>query len=296
MTNPITLVAVAIAFVIVLIYKWIQSCGGLQIAWLKTVNHVYNGANMLKIGFFNAIYAVMNFFDQFGLKVSTVGYKIPVYISNMALKSIQILEGFINAAIDDINTLINYVNKIPGVSIETVGHINLTASATLQNEATKAAAQAAIDNKEAEVAANALARENNLKTMEMEGKIEQAKRESEIANLEAENAASGFDISSFVEGIGTEGAGALSSIADNTGETANNTGKSADSLDVSKEQLQYLRDIAERDVINRFTTDNFKFEFTNNNTARNIDGVVDKFADELREYLDGGGEGAPAVV
>ena len=107
---------------------------------------------------------------------------------------------------------------------------------------------------------------------------------------------SSFSIGDFVEGIGTEGAGALSNIADNTGKTADNTGKSADSLDVSKEQLQYLRDIAERDVINRFTTDNFKFEFTNNNNARNIDGVVDKFADELREYLNGGGEGAPAVV
>ena len=79
-------------------------------------------------------------------------------------------------------------------------------------------------------------------------------------------------------------------------DTAKNTSDIKDNLDVSNEHLQYLRDIAERDVINRFTTDNFKFEFTNNNNARNIDGVVDKFADELREYLNGGGEGAPAVV
>ena len=208
----------------------------------------------------------------------------------MALKSIQILEGFINAAIDDINTLIKYVNKIPGVSIEAVGHINLTASAALQNEATKAAAQAAIDDKTAEIAKNEAERENNIKRMAMEGKIERAKREREIAELEASKANAADNI------IDLSNIPSIDDIAASSDKTADNTKKSADSLDVSKEQLQYLRDIAERDVINRFTTDNFKFEFTNNNNARNIDGVVDKFADELREYLNGGGEGAPAVV
>ena len=126
--------------------------------------------------------------------------------------------------------------------------------------------------------------------MAMEGKIERAKREREIAELEASKANAADNI------IDLSNIPSIDDIAASSDKTADNTKKSADSLDVSKEQLQYLRDIAERDVINRFTTDNFKFEFTNNNNARNIDGVVDKFADELREYLNGGGEGAPAVV
>ena len=133
-------------------------------------------------------------------------------------------------------------------------------------------------------------RENNIKRMTMEGKIERAKREREIAELEASKANAADNI------IDLSNIPSIDDIAASSDKTADNTKKSADSLDVSKEQLQYLRDIAERDVINRFTTDNFKFEFTNNNNARNIDGVVDKFADELREYLNGGGEGAPAVV
>ena len=133
-------------------------------------------------------------------------------------------------------------------------------------------------------------RENNIKRMAMEGKIERAKREREIAELEASKANAADNI------IDLSNIPSIDDIAASSDKPADNTKKSADSLDVSKEQLQYLRDIAERDVINRFTTDNFKFEFTNNNNARNIDGVVDKFADELREYLNGGGEGAPAVV
>ena len=89
----------------------------------------------------------------------------------------------------------------------------------------------------------------------------------------------------------------MNDVAGNTGKTADNTSKAADSLEVSKESLEYLRDIADRDVVNRYTTDSFKFEFTNNNNGeRNIDGTVDRFAAELREFLNGAGEGAPELV
>lgn len=290
MTNPILLIGVAVAFVVTAIYKWVQACGGIRVALLKTGNIARDIANTLKIIFFTAIYSVMDCFDQLGLKISTVGYKIPVYISDMSLKSLQILESFINGVVDDINKLIGFVNKIPGVNIEAVGHIDLTASAALENEAVKARVQATIDDKTAVVDANMAQRQIDLSRMTMDARIAKAYREREIAEAQADSvkADSAFEFPQIP---------AIEDIAANTGDIAGNTKSSSESSNEMKEELAYLRDIAERDIINRFTTDNFKFEFTNNNNGeRNIDGVIDRFAEELREYLDTGGEGAPELV
>ncbi len=65
--------------------------------------------------------------------------------------------------------------------------------------------------------------------------------------------------------------------AANTGQTAANTAVMADAMDISNEQLKYLRDIAERETVNRFTTASVKVEMTNHNRINSkldLDGIV----------------------
>lgn len=78
-------------------------------------------------------------------------------------------------------------------------------------------------------------------------------------------------------------------IAGNTGKTAGNTGKIADTLDASAEDLKYLRDIAEKETINRFTTASITIEQTNHNQVNSeldIDGIMTKMTDGVAEAIE----------
>lgn len=90
----------------------------------------------------------------------------------------------------------------------------------------------------------------------------------------------------------------LSSIADNTGLTADNTGKTADALAVTEEQLEYLRDIAGRDAINRFTTAEVKIDMTGMTNridgSADLDGVISQLTEGFTEALVTAAEGVHA--
>ena len=81
----------------------------------------------------------------------------------------------------------------------------------------------------------------------------------------------------------------LDSINNSTAMVAANTAQMKDSLDVSSEDLSYLRDLAEMEAINRFTTAEIKVDMTNNNridSDRDIDSVMDQFALRLMGALN----------
>lgn len=85
-----------------------------------------------------------------------------------------------------------------------------------------------------------------------------------------------------------------SSTAEDIAATAENTGKSADSLEITNEELKYLRDIAERDTVNRFTTAEIKVDMTNNNNINknmDLDGVVDYLVVGVNEAMEKAAEG-----
>lgn len=89
-------------------------------------------------------------------------------------------------------------------------------------------------------------------------------------------------------------AGAVGPMAGDVGKIADNTGAMKDSLDMSEEDLKYLRDIAEQEVINRFTTAELKIDFTNHNAINSnldLDGVVSYIEDKVTETLISTAEG-----
>ena len=82
---------------------------------------------------------------------------------------------------------------------------------------------------------------------------------------------------------------ANSGVGDSIGNIDDNTGKIKDSLDVTEEDLKYLRDIAEQESINRFTTAEVTINQINNNNVSSdtdLDGFITALDDAMGEAID----------
>ena len=82
---------------------------------------------------------------------------------------------------------------------------------------------------------------------------------------------------------------AMDGLGGDVSDIAGNTGSMAKSLEISGEELEYLRDIAERDAINRFTTAEVKIDLTGMTNkiegTTDIDGVIRELTDGFTEAL-----------
>lgn len=87
----------------------------------------------------------------------------------------------------------------------------------------------------------------------------------------------------------------LDGIYERAGDTAANTAATADALDIAEEDLAYLRDIAEREAINRFTTAEISVDMSgmqnNISNGMDLDGVISGLTEGVNEAIDSMAEG-----
>lgn len=106
-----------------------------------------------------------------------------------------------------------------------------------------------------------------------------------------------FDFFGGIKDLGNSGDtgalgsyGAASDMAANVANIAGDTSSISDSLDVSEEDLKYLRDIAEQEAINRFTTAEIKVDMSGmSNTVHNtndLDGIVDGLTTRVLQAME----------
>ncbi|QUH18687.1 tape measure protein [Alkaliphilus sp. B6464] len=86
-----------------------------------------------------------------------------------------------------------------------------------------------------------------------------------------------------------------SSIPGNIASTADNTGAIKDSVDISQEDLKYMRDLAEMETVNRFTTAEIKVDMSGMqnivNNEMDLDGVVNYLGEGVNEAMEKAAEG-----
>lgn len=287
LSNPILWIAVAIGILVGMIYKWIQSVGGLRNAWNLCTLALIVGWNAVKLAFFVGVYWVMDLVAKLQLCWQKAGVAIANFMGNMKVSVLTILQNMINGAIDLINKFIGLLNKLPGVNIEAIEHVTFAATAAAENEAAKAARAEELANFEAELAAAKAGRDAHIDSLKTERNSSVSALQSANAQMKAEAAANNAAEQMALDGIGQDLSG--------PGGIKDSAGSAAASLKETTEDLKYMRDLAEQEAINRFTTAEVKIDMsgmTNRiDSDMDLDGVLNTLTEGFAEALEVAAEG-----
>ena len=108
----------------------------------------------------------------------------------------------------------------------------------------------------------------------------------------SENIANTFSAGdSISNAYGADYEDTLTGIGSGVAETADNTGRD---LDISEENLKYMRDLAEQEAVNRFTTAEIRVDMVNNNSvssSMDLDGMVDYLVTGVQTSMEQAAEG-----
>lgn len=302
LTCPLTWIVLLIIAVIVAIIAWINHIGGLKIAWLVCVDAVMTKAESLQLAFMSVGMHIQNAIDMMQYTFASFTVGVLNFLGNLKVQGLSILQEFVNGAIDRINSFISTVNSITGTSIEMIAHVEFASGAAIEEQAKQAQREADLAALKEQNAAARLARQTEYEMKKRAVEEARAQREAaiEAAKAEREEEKKAED-DTYPNGYSPESVPYeelppnLSTIGDNTGATAGNTAAMADSMTMLDEDLEYLRDLAEQEVINRFTTAELTVNMggiTNQvNSNMDLDGIGNYLEGIIFERLETAAEG-----
>lgn len=284
LSNPILWIALIIGVLVAAMYRWIQSIGGVKNAWEICKLALIVGWNAVKLAFFTGVYWVIDLVDKLKLCWQKAGAAIANFMGDMKVSVLTILQNMINGAIDIINKFIGVLNKIPGVSIDAIEHVTFATTAAAENEAAKSARAADLAAYESELARAKAGRDAHIDSLKAELNSSVDALQAAYAQAKADAAADSSAEQTALDGIGTDTAGINDS-----------AGSAAASLKETTEDLKYMRDLAEQEAINRFTTAEVKIDMTGMtnriDSDMDLDGVLNTLTEGFAEALEVAAEG-----
>ena len=284
LSNPILWIALIIGVLVAAMYRWIQSIGGVKNAWGICKLALIVGWNAVKLAFFTGVYWVIDLVDKLKLCWQKAGVAIANFMGDMKVSVLTILQNMINGAIDIINKFIGVLNKIPGVSIDAIEHVTFATTAAAENEAAKSARAADLAAYESELASAKAGRDAHIDSLKAELNSSVDALQAAYAQAKADAAADSSAEQTALDGIGADTAGINDS-----------AGSAAASLKETTEDLKYMRDLAEQEAINRFTTAEVKIDMTGMtnriDSDMDLDGVLNTLTEGFAEALEVAAEG-----
>lgn len=291
LTHPLFWIVLAIGVVVAAIYKWVQSVGGLKVAWLICVNAVLTAWDWVKIGFMTGVYFVMNLWNRLQLAFYTASVNIQNFMGDMKAGVLTILQNMVNGAIDIINGFINTLNKIPGVSIDAIEKVTFGTTAQMENDAAKQARAADLSAYQDQINSQIAERDSALSAMKSEARAATAQREAEIAAAKAESTAAGNgstepDWSAYAN----TDPGDIGNV-----DRVGSVGSIDEDVNIADEDLKFLRDVAEMRYVQNFVTLTPTVAVDAKISEKvDVDEVVDKIERRLETEFEAAAEGVYA--
>lgn len=308
LASPVTWITLAIAALVAAVVWLSNKVGGLsvlwQYAWAAMQVAFFYARAAIESGFWWMVYGLMwagdkliYAWEEVKLAAFRIFNAIADFFGQIGASILLGLQAVVNGAIDILNFFIGGINGMGGwlgIHIDEIGHTTFGDEAQANADAAAKARADAYQSYADGIEADRRARQNDLAFMA--DKASSAWTDNVNAAAQAWQSAVDYQAEVQARNAAEESAnpedawnlGGYGSAGQNLADINDNTKKMSDNLEISSEDLKYLRDIAERDVINRFTTAEIKIEMTNNNTindSRDLDGLSDSLGEELAQEI-----------
>lgn len=285
----------------------ISATGIIAGAFMMLATHIYNiiaylwniFASIVEFWvniWFNGNYTVKRLFANLANNAIDMATSMISSFDSAATNLANMFISGANMAIKAINWVIDALNKVPGIDIGKMGEFSARTSVTADLSKLKSGINNWVGDKPADY----------WEAPKMEMKSLGDAWDTGYnwgADLFSSDKNKGKSNSDKAIENAMKNAGDPSGIGDkldkgnrNGDKTAKNTAKMAKKMDGAGEDLKYLRDIAEREAINRYTTAEINIDMKNENhinSEMDIDGVINQFGKRAEEVAGMLAEGGP---
>ena len=281
--NPVALIIIGIIALIALIAAVIGIINRVKGTSISAIGVICGGINVAVTAIKNAGLMAANVALGIASAFLACVYNIGAAFNNAIAGVKALFWDLLSTVMDVVSQIASALNKLPFVSIDVDG---LTSKASTY---AKNAAEAKDSMKEYKSVADAF--KTGFGTFDAFGSGWASDAYKSGYNF-------GEGISNKISGLGGSIGDLLGQTADNTASTADSAGSAASSLKTTSEDLKYLRDLAEQEAINRFTTAEVKIDMTGMtnriSSDMDLDGVLRVLTDGFVEALTVAAEGVCA--